>query len=104
MTPNLIRFTQWGENPIVDASDWEPDGVTLHVRFCEGGGAYQFIGIPVATHPLDHVVRRWAALDGGLVRRSECSELILSRPQSTKRYGLRSGPGTGASSQVLVLR
>jgi len=51
MTPNLIRFTQWGENPIVDASDWEPDGVTLHVRFCEGGGAYQFIGIPVATHP-----------------------------------------------------
>ena len=52
MTPNLIRFTQWGENPIVDASDWEPDGVTLHVRFCEGGGAYQFIGIPVATHPI----------------------------------------------------
>jgi len=50
MTTDLIRFTQWG-NPIVDDSDWEPDGVTLHVRFCEGGGAYHFIGIPAATLP-----------------------------------------------------
>src|SRR4029077_7580794 len=23
-----------------DALRWEPDGVTLHVRFCEGGGTY----------------------------------------------------------------
>ena len=33
----------------VDDSGWEPDGVTLHVRFYEGGGTYQATGIPAAT-------------------------------------------------------
>ena len=38
----------------VDDSDWEPDGLTIHVRFCEGGGTYQVIGIPAATlQPMD---------------------------------------------------
>ena len=33
----------------MDDSDWEPDGTTLHVRFCEGGGPYRSIGMPAAT-------------------------------------------------------
>ena len=33
----------------MDASDWEPDGTTLHVRFCEGGGPYRASGMPAAT-------------------------------------------------------
>src|SRR5215469_4087739 len=36
-------------HPAVDDSGWEPDGVTLHVRFCEGGGTYQVTGIPAAS-------------------------------------------------------
>lgn len=32
-------------------SDWEPDGVTHPVRFCEGGGTYRLTGIPAATLP-----------------------------------------------------
>ena len=36
MDTQLVRFTQWAET-IVDDSSWEPDGVTLQVRFCEGG-------------------------------------------------------------------
>ena len=35
----------------MDDSGWEPDGITLQVRFCEGGGTYRFIGIPAATLP-----------------------------------------------------
>jgi hypothetical protein len=27
--------------PVAEASNWEPDGVTLQVRFCEGGGTYR---------------------------------------------------------------
>jgi hypothetical protein len=27
----------------VDDSDWEPDGLTTHVRFCEGGGTYRIL-------------------------------------------------------------
>jgi len=34
----------------VDDSGWEPDGVTLQVRFCEGGGTSRD-GIPAATLP-----------------------------------------------------
>ena len=30
--------------PTVDDSDWEPDGVALQVRFCEGGGTYRSKG------------------------------------------------------------
>jgi hypothetical protein len=33
----------------VDDSSWEPDGVTLQVRFCEGGSAYQETEIAAAT-------------------------------------------------------
>ena len=33
----------------MDGSGWEPDGVTLQVRFCEGGREYRVTGIPAAT-------------------------------------------------------
>jgi hypothetical protein len=34
MTTQLIHFTQWARIlTIVDDSSWEPDGVTLQVRF-----------------------------------------------------------------------
>ena len=36
----------------VKASNWEPDGVTLQVRFCEGGATYRFAGIRAATLPM----------------------------------------------------
>jgi len=39
----------------VDDSDWEPDGTTLHVRFCEGGGPYRSIGMPAATLQIDEI-------------------------------------------------
>ena len=38
---------------IVNDSSWEPDGVTLQVRFCEGGVIYQFTGMCAATLPFD---------------------------------------------------
>ena len=38
----------------MDDLSWEPDGVTLQVRFCEGGGTYRVTGIPAATHPIRH--------------------------------------------------
>jgi hypothetical protein len=34
---------------IVDDSSWEPDGVTLQVRFCEGGELYRVTGRLAAT-------------------------------------------------------
>jgi len=34
---------------IVDDSNWEPDGVTLQVRFCEGGELYRVTGRLAAT-------------------------------------------------------
>ena len=34
----------------VDDLSWEPEEVTLQVRFCEGGGTYRVTGIPAATH------------------------------------------------------
>ena len=33
----------------MDDSNWEPDGVTLQVRFYEGGSAYQSTEIAAAT-------------------------------------------------------
>ena len=33
----------------VNDSSWEPDGVTLQVRFCEGGASYQVTEIRAAT-------------------------------------------------------
>ncbi len=45
MTTEIIRFTH--EN--VEDSNWEPDGVTFQVRFCEGDGTYQFNEIHAAT-------------------------------------------------------
>ena len=54
MTTDLIRFTQWVRersplsHPTVDDSNWEPDGLTLQVRFCEGGGTYHANGIPMS--------------------------------------------------------
>jgi hypothetical protein len=42
MKTRLDRFTQKARAyPVpaaVEDSDWEPDGVTLQVRFCEGPG------------------------------------------------------------------
>jgi len=46
MTTQFTRFTQF---TTVDASNWEPDGVTLQVRFCEGGSAYHENEIAAAT-------------------------------------------------------
>jgi len=37
---------------IVNDSSWEPDGVTLQVRFCEGGKLYRVTGRLAATLPL----------------------------------------------------
>src|ERR1035441_1947052 len=34
-------------NPAVDDSGWEPDGVALQVRFCEGGGPR---GLPLLSN------------------------------------------------------
>ncbi|WP_172592481.1 hypothetical protein [Nitrosomonas supralitoralis] len=45
-TTQLTRFTTL---TTVDDSSWEPDGVTLQVRFCEGGSAYQETEIVAAT-------------------------------------------------------
>jgi hypothetical protein len=44
-------FHTMGTLPVttVDDSNWEPDGVTLQVRFCEGGSAYHENEIAVAT-------------------------------------------------------
>jgi len=39
---------------MVNDSNWEPDGVTLQVRFCEGGATYQLIGMRAATLPFCH--------------------------------------------------
>ena len=50
----------------MDDSGWEPDGVTLPVRFCEGGGPYQGTGIPAAT--LQRVI--------GTIRR-ECLDWMI---------------------------
>jgi len=36
LTTRLARFTQREEKASVEDSNWEPDGVTHHVRFCEG--------------------------------------------------------------------
>ena len=41
----------------VDDSSWEPDGVTLQVRFCEGGSAYQETEIAAATLQIN---KSWA--------------------------------------------
>ena len=42
MTTELVRFTQWaGIQPMANDPNWEPDGVTHPVRFCEGGGTYR---------------------------------------------------------------
>lgn len=44
-------FHTMGTLPVtaVDDSNWEPDGVTLQVRFCEGGSAYHENEIAAAT-------------------------------------------------------
>ena len=36
-------------SPMVNDSNWEPEGVTLQVRFCEGGASYQGTEIRAAT-------------------------------------------------------
>ena len=38
---------------IVEDLNWEPDGVTLQVRFCEGCETYWFTGILAATLPIE---------------------------------------------------
>ena len=49
MTTRLICFRRWGEIRAAEALRWEPDGVALQVRFCEGGGTYRVTEIPAAT-------------------------------------------------------
>ena len=49
MITRLICFRQRGEICAAEDLRWEPDGVALQVRFCEGGGTYHANGIPAAT-------------------------------------------------------
>jgi len=62
----------------VDDSGWEPDGVTLQVRFCEGGRAYRVTGIPAAT--LQRVI--------GTARR-ECLDWLIPLSEAHLRAILR---------------
>jgi putative transposase len=62
----------------VDGSGREPDGVTLQVRFCEGGRAYRVTGIPAAT--LQRVI--------GTARR-ECLDWLIPVPEAYLRAILR---------------
>jgi putative transposase len=63
----------------VDDSGWEPDGITLQVRFCEGGGTYRVIGIPAAT--LQRVI--------GTIRR-ECLDWLIPMSEAHLRSILKS--------------
>jgi hypothetical protein len=38
------QFTYFTAFNVVKDSRWEPDGVTLQVRFCEGGATYRITG------------------------------------------------------------
>ena len=58
MTTRLICFRRRGEIRTAEDLRWEPDGVALQVRFCEGGGTYHANGIPAATLPLQNSVPR----------------------------------------------
>ena len=58
-------------------SDWEPDGLTAHVRFCEGGGPYHANGIPAAT--LQRVI--------GTIRR-ECLDWMIPLSEAHLRATL----------------
>ena len=62
----------------MDGSGWEPDGVTLQVRFCEGGREYRVTGIPAAT--LQRVI--------GTVRR-ECLDWLIPMSEAHLRSILR---------------
>ena len=54
MNTQFIHFTEReGESlSAVKDSRWEPDGVTLHVRFCEGGATYRIPGDSCRYSPL----------------------------------------------------
>ena len=58
MTTRLICFRRWGEIRAAEALRWEPDGVALQVRFCEGGGTYRVTEIPAATLRIKKKVAR----------------------------------------------
>ena len=47
---------------LVDDSNWEPEGVTLQVRFCEGGKSR---GWPLLSQPSISLIRRikWIELN-----------------------------------------
>ena len=78
----------------VDDSNWEPDGVMLQVRFCEGGRPYRVTGMPAATLPfmqfsIHHRSRSnfWIefAIKGSRYRKfySRCwATIVRSRPGS----------------------
>ena len=51
-TPSAYQAQLISET-IVNDSSWEPDGVTLQVRFCEGGKLYRDTGRLAATLPFD---------------------------------------------------
>ncbi|EIC23225.1 hypothetical protein Thi970DRAFT_00881, partial [Thiorhodovibrio frisius] len=67
--------------PLVDASDWEPDGVTLQVRFCEEPGV-KLRMVKILWH------RRETR------RKTEKTNVDLNtvRPRLTLRFGLISEP------------
>ena len=62
----------------MDDSGWEPDGVTLQVRFCEGGREYRVTGIPAAT--LQRVI--------GTARR-ECLDWLIPMSEAHLRAILK---------------
>ncbi len=80
MTTRLIRFTQ--RVTPVDDSNWEPDGVTHHVRFCEGGGMYPYEGTSPATHHVAiKVLPEQFTIDSSVTERSLTGERRRVRPE-----------------------
>ena len=59
MNTQFIHFTQREVISLsaVKDSRWEPDGVTLQVRFCEGGATYRITGDSRRYSPLLPVVK-----------------------------------------------
>src|SRR6266581_2510190 len=96
----------------MDGSGWEPDGVTLQVRFCEGGRAYLVTGIPAATLQrvigtirrecldwmipmseahLRSILREWATHYNQGRPHSALGPGVPDPPKSTSRHGLAAG-------------
>ena len=61
--------------PIVDDSNWEPDGVTLQVRFCEGGATYRLHRDSRRYSPNVAVQKEIALLQDPLAPQTRASDL-----------------------------